>query len=799
MTKRESIGLMLSNKKRRKYEDKRSKETGIYINNELVDTTGQWVINGIINYIIRVIIVYFGTVGSIECYMSSFNIEYSRSLVWLFLAVAVMTMVLMQYSMVTRLLGYIAGGYGVWWVYLNLQDVIKSGILAMANQTYEVIRLKYMFPTVDGFDIGMINELYAINVLILIGGLMLALIMSDIIVRYMNIMLVLIEILFAAGFGMFFGAMPSYSAILMVIICILMMTMLKFNYKYKIIRGKNKCNTVIYKSSYYYSQGMDGTVAIQMIVIIFLSVSVILGLAENIYPKVNFDSNVVNSRIKEDVDVMVKDIMILAFSEYKNYDITANITHGQLSNYGNIELDMETDIKVKMAPYTQDRMYLRSFVSSKYEKNAWLEAEEDYYRPSDAINMTSKALEEGNASKAKMQIENVDIDMKYKLIPYYAKINEDEFISVGNDMVEKSIPRGNSYAVEYYPYTNEDIKVEESEYREYVYQNYLEVPEENRELISNLCQERGFTNQDGELAEQLREFFQNEYKYTLNSGLVPWKTDFINYFLFQNKKGVCVHFASSAAMIYRTLGIPARYVEGYAVDYANLMMGEADENENPAEWIEGIQPLAPVMTAEISDSSAHAWIEVYRDGFGWEVVDVTPIDYGEIEESTKTGMRAGLSKLMEGLTDKDEKYLDLSINWSILIKYLIRLMVLCICGIALWIISKIIIRIFSFHFGSPEKNAINRYNYMIKVLRYIKLIDMAERGYKEQCKEISSVLDLSEDTVNRLAELIEKMLFSSHSLKQDEYKFIFDTLSLGLKNSYKKAGLYKRFIILIKI
>ena len=64
-----------------------------------------------------------------------------------------------------------------------------------------------------------------------------------------------------------------------------------------------------------------------------------------------------------------------------------------------------------------------------------------------------------------------------------------------------------------------------------------------------------------------------------------------------------MHFASAAVLLLRQLGIPARYVSGFTAELS------ADE------------------TVNVPDSAAHAWVEIYLDGFGWYPVEVTPVSY----------------------------------------------------------------------------------------------------------------------------------------------------------------------------
>lgn len=74
-------------------------------------------------------------------------------------------------------------------------------------------------------------------------------------------------------------------------------------------------------------------------------------------------------------------------------------------------------------------------------------------------------------------------------------------------------------------------------------------------------------------------------------------------FLFGDRTGYCVFFAHAAVYLYRTAGMPSRTASGYAV--------EASQRGN------GSALLVP-------GKSAHSWPEVYIDGMGWVVLDISP-------------------------------------------------------------------------------------------------------------------------------------------------------------------------------
>ena len=74
-------------------------------------------------------------------------------------------------------------------------------------------------------------------------------------------------------------------------------------------------------------------------------------------------------------------------------------------------------------------------------------------------------------------------------------------------------------------------------------------------------------------------------------------------FLFGDRTGYCVHFAHAAVYLWRSLGIPARVGVGYHVD-------EDARHGGSSILVRG--------------RDAHAWPELYLDGYGWIVLDIAP-------------------------------------------------------------------------------------------------------------------------------------------------------------------------------
>ena len=79
----------------------------------------------------------------------------------------------------------------------------------------------------------------------------------------------------------------------------------------------------------------------------------------------------------------------------------------------------------------------------------------------------------------------------------------------------------------------------------------------------------------------------------------------------EQKAGYCVHFASTMAVMARTLGIPSRIVTGYSPGSAT---GEGVPGSNGSTLAE----------FTVNSRNAHAWPELYFPGAGWVPFEPTP-------------------------------------------------------------------------------------------------------------------------------------------------------------------------------
>ena len=110
------------------------------------------------------------------------------------------------------------------------------------------------------------------------------------------------------------------------------------------------------------------------------------------------------------------------------------------------------------------------------------------------------------------------------------------------------------------------------------------------------------------MVSQVRKILKENVYYTEETEEVPEGEDPLLWFLTQSHRGNAVYYATAATAAFRAHGIPARYVEGYYISEDQI--GASDDG-----------------TVTLTGKNAHAWVEIYFDGIGWQPVDVTPRYY----------------------------------------------------------------------------------------------------------------------------------------------------------------------------
>jgi len=130
---------------------------------------------------------------------------------------------------------------------------------------------------------------------------------------------------------------------------------------------------------------------------------------------------------------------------------------------------------------------------------------------------------------------------------------------------------------------------------------YLQLPKVDPRVPQFAAQISQKANNDFDKASAIESYLKTRFGYTLELPRTP-PADPIANFLFDRKQGHCEYFASSMAVMLRTLGIPSRVVNGFHSDEFNDLTGNY------------------IVRAK----DAHSWVEAYFPGYGWQTFDPTP-------------------------------------------------------------------------------------------------------------------------------------------------------------------------------
>jgi transglutaminase-like putative cysteine protease len=130
---------------------------------------------------------------------------------------------------------------------------------------------------------------------------------------------------------------------------------------------------------------------------------------------------------------------------------------------------------------------------------------------------------------------------------------------------------------------------------------YLQLPALSPRVAALARRIAGDSEDPGETARRLAAHLSREFRYTLTLERVT-ALDPVEEFLFVRKAGNCEYFAASLAVMLRTLGIPARVVNGF----------------QRGEW----NPYGRYYMVRMRD--AHSWVEAWVGRAGWVTFDPSP-------------------------------------------------------------------------------------------------------------------------------------------------------------------------------
>ncbi len=249
---------------------------------------------------------------------------------------------------------------------------------------------------------------------------------------------------------------------------------------------------------------------------------------------------------------------------------------------------------------------------------------------------------EYSINEGTMKIEYKGANKKYLYAPYFTDFSLLSNMLYEEDMYVAPAIREDSYEYQYYfnvtllnnpTFYDElleklsDYSEYEKLYRDYVYKAYTILPEEGLINIKRDFAPNRVKTKTGSVTEKIqyvKDFLDQRTEYSLTPGKLPEGEDFVEYFVYQNKVGYCAHYASAATLMLRRLGIPARYVEGYAVGTESIYRNAGSQELTRYTNASTTSTMVTQSEVNVMDYHAHAWVEVYFDNCGWIPVEFTP-------------------------------------------------------------------------------------------------------------------------------------------------------------------------------
>lgn len=218
--------------------------------------------------------------------------------------------------------------------------------------------------------------------------------------------------------------------------------------------------------------------------------------------------------------------------------------------------------------------------------------------------LTSYALVNGNGNINFAEFKDLSLPM----LPYYMGFDGD-YIKPGSDVA--NLEQFGNFTMSFYsiPTTSDgfdylkgnlrEYSRYEEEYRNFVYKQYLTIDGTTLNYMNGLIKDQSFDKSDPNVILSVARYIQHAATYSLEyDPKLDHEDNVAIAFLETYKEGKCTHYATAATLLYRALGFPARYVEGFMVE---TQAGAFVDIKTPG----------------------HAWVEVYIDGVGWIYVEVT--------------------------------------------------------------------------------------------------------------------------------------------------------------------------------
>ena len=637
-------------------------QTGLYVG-AIHNQDG---LNRFLICLFRGLMVFLACYGSIVGMVKAFDIPFNSTAVTLAFLILSLVASFLYINKIVFYIGYFALLFGFTYELVRYYPYANSGFQAVTNIVYEEYSDYFKLLSLREAQELIENRYLTVTVAMILVGAFLAILLNVTISGYMNLLETILITFPFLEIAFYIEKRPPLYCLMMLLTAYICVGIQQAGRHFKMqVKGKHTPEYLRFRrkntTTYTYQSTAKGTLQ-TLLFSALLSVLLGFGFYNSYYAEVPIQPT---NAIKAKTDEYVKTFVQSGFTGLLDrYDSTGGLNHGRLGGVSAIRPDFETDLTVTFAPYSYKTVYLKSFTGSHYAGNQWMEhaylstwpdamtalpeevlASSTMISSENAVYMTADVIAEYDAqykpatdSAGKMEIINVDAGNEV-FYPYYSS-SDDCVMSDSQTVMVSYTPYMGHYDEAVSAYDLPEY------YDFYVNQFCLQIPDDLRPTLEQYCSEQEFPGiVSGEfteatvdpedinayrlaVAQAVYEHFVADFDYTMSPGTTPYRRDFVEYFLTAQKRGVCAHFAASGTMLLRTMGIPARYVEGYCIPLSVMSEGQA-VNAPYSEWYQGPTQVTEegVLTVDVTDAQAHAWVEIYLEGYGFVPFEMTPPDF----------------------------------------------------------------------------------------------------------------------------------------------------------------------------
>ena len=326
-----------------------------------------------------------------------------------------------------------------------------------------------------------------------------------------------------------------------------------------------------------------------------------------------------------------------------------------------------------------------------------------------------------------------------------------------------------------------------------IYSRYLGIPDTVPQRVFDLASSLTIQYDNNyDKIKALEEYLSTNFSYNLDMKSTPGNRDFVDYFLFDQKEGYCTYFASALTIMARCIGIPARYVEGYILP------------PKPSEKQSNLY--------NVTNNQAHAWTEVYFEGYGWLPFEATsPFRSGFYSDPEASVVYSGdlttnpayfdyMEMMKDYPGDTGASTLDIGDFETGKTPYLLYTalvagaIIILILSVLLFNSVRTKVRLYSITNMTPKESVLRLYKYFVSVLTYSGYVIQAGETPFQYSERIDKYFYFRPVKFKDITDIFIRSRYSRSDISDKEKQILMDFIPKLYAESKNGIGKTKYFI-----